>query len=320
MNNNFNFQNISSTNIGSQILFLFLTLFIVALLITGIVYLVKLAQQCLEYTGYYETFTNPQPGQYGKQLQDQINKVKQLNMNLDDSVEIFTENIQNTCEVHKEIEDMFIENNATPKSDGEYQLPKDKLDNLLERRRLSAKKQFSESRNIFGKSRNAPVYECFTNPKSGPSVSELEDELRMELSLLVTKTLTILHGDIGKKYGSLDSLIAFNSKNITKSAREIAAPKKENVVEGYEAPCNNAKVDCKCKPDEETKKDDLVNIAIKDINKMSGEDLLSRGRSEINVAELILKTIQTQQTAVNQQVKTMEELKKSAAQMNEEIS
>jgi hypothetical protein len=312
-NNNLNmFVQISPKSITGQLLFVLLTLIVVALLITGVVVLIQMARQCLEHTGYYEPFApSAVPENYASQLQERIQQVKQANLDLDAGIEIFTENTQNTCEVYTQIEDMYVENKGTPQSESEYQLPKDALNKLLERRRHSAKKQFQDSRTLFGQSRNAPVHECFANPTPE---SSLEDELRNEVTMLVTKRNNLVECGIGKKYMSLESLISFNTTHISNTAKDIAnATKPAAVVEGYETPNNNAALMCDMK---ETKTDKQVNKLQDEIQALSGTELLNRAATEIQNAAGFLNVLQAQKSVVGKQMETMEEMKQSASQLN----
>ena len=187
INNNINnaIDIIKQESVGGKLLFMLLTLFAVGLLITGVVYLIKLAQQCLEAQGYYEPFASSANETYKNNLVERIQKIKKLNAVLDDSIDTFNDNVQDSCEVYAQVEDIYVGNNSSPASEEEYNLPKAELDSRLARRKQSAKKRFQDARGIYGASINTPVYECFTNPDS--SISELEDELRTELEELETK-------------------------------------------------------------------------------------------------------------------------------------
>lgn len=318
-NNNFNvLGNLSSNSVGGQLISIFLTMIAVALLLAGLVYIIHIAQRCVTTrTGYYEPFESPPklsiPDDYAKKLQEQIAQIRQLNAELDNSIDVFSENIQNSCEVYSQVEDMFVENSGTPQSDIEYQLPKENLNKLLERRRAGAKKQFAESRTIYGQSRGAPVYECFSNPTPPVSIPDLENTLRMELTTLATKMNNAQCGDVGKKYESIESLLSFNETKIPQGNKQ-----NKQIVEGYASPNNNASVGCKVDTKEQ-EADERITKTKNEIQALSGIDLLNRGQVEIRRARQIIDMIQKQQSSVSKQVELVEQLKKSAHEINQSM-
>jgi hypothetical protein len=238
-NNNINIVNIpqSPDSFSGKMLFMLLTMFVVGLLIAGIVYLIKLAQNCLQLQGYYEPFvstaesTAAATNNYKKNLIERIQTIQQLNTELDNSVDAFNSNIQDTCEVYAQIEDIYVGNNSGPASEEEYNLPKEELDRRLARRKQGAKKRFQETRDMYGSTMNTPVYECFENPAA--SIPELEDELRSELKELEAKLQNVDSGIIGQNGQRLNSLLKFNNKYIKKSLQEMGN-EKARLLEGFD--------------------------------------------------------------------------------------
>ena len=285
-NNNFNgFDNISSNNIGGQLLFVFLTIAIVALLIAGIVFLIRIAQHGLTNTGFYEPFESPQSAIYVKQLQDRLEKAKQFNAALDADVDVFNQNIQDTCEIYAQVEDIYVENNSGPQSESEYQLPKDQLDKLLERRRAGTKKRFTDSRANYGEMMGRPVYECFENPQSvSVTVSEIETELVNELNTLERKIQNVKKGTFGKKADSIDTLLKFNERNISNSLKEMNK-EKSRVVEGFVV--------------------------------MTGPALLKKADDLFNAVAQIHGKVDNQQSIIKSQKELVEEMKQTTARVSE---
>lgn len=314
INNNNNVINIPKPEgMSGTIAFMLLTMFVVGLLIAGVVYLIKLAQQCLESQGYYEPFASQQqqqPPQQEKEVQDLVSKAKQVNMQLDESIDVFTETVQETCEVYKQVEDIYVENNSGPTSESEYKLPQDKLDKLLARRRESSKKRFKDAKTIFGQQKGT-VYECFANESS---VSSLEEDLRMELIMLNQTFFKLLNGDVSKKYSSINSLQEFNSKYLTKTTRDMAK-EKEKVVEGYEAPNNNASVNEAAK--KKSKDEEFLEKLQSDFQKLSGKELYNRARSDIAQAENAIKAIKDQNYKTKKQMELVEQMKETTDRLSE---
>lgn len=262
MNNNNNlFQTTKSTIVG-DIGFIFLTIFAVALLLTGLMYLVKVAANCVWNTGYYESFVD------ATAINERLEKVKQLNIALDDAIEIFNDNVQDTCEVYARVEDVYVGNNSSPKDD-EFDLPDAELKARLERRKKAAKQRFHDARTLYGKSINTPIYECF----SVRGESDEEDELRSEVLDLETKLQSIQTGD-GMKSNSIDGLLKFNNKYIKKSLEEMGNERARH-IEGFE--------------------DDSV---------LTGQELLDRADKAIINGNKIYTFIKNQR----QRVKTQQEL------------
>lgn len=224
--NNYN-NNIIQTgsSIVGDIGFIFLTIFAVALLITGLLYLVQVAKNCVWNPEYYEPFADAG-------INDRLIKVTQLNRALDDAIEIFNDNVQNTCEIYARVEDIYVGNSSSPKDD-EFDLPDTELKARLERRKKAATKRFGDARTLYGKSINSPIYECFVG-------SDTEDELRSELLDLETKLQAIQMGDIGMKSSSIDGLLKFNNKYIKKSLEEMGNERAKR-IEGFSDPVLSGK-------------------------------------------------------------------------------
>jgi hypothetical protein len=294
-NNNNNIVNIPSPeSVGGQLLFLFLTILAVSLLIAGVVYLITLAQQCLESQGYYEPFVSPGAAEtYAKNLKERIQKLKQLNSVLDDSIDTFNDNVQDTCEVYAQVEDIYVGNNSGPTTEDEYSLPKEELDRRLARRKQSAKKRFQEARGIYGTTLNVPVYECFENQET-TSVQELEDELRAELQDLETKIQSVHVGSVGQKGDSLNALLKFNNKYIKKSLQEMGN-EKAKLLEGFAGVL----------PPSETPT----------LSTISGAALLKRADMAIIKANGIYGNITGQQNAVKQQQELVKEITNTASRV-----
>jgi archaellum component FlaF (FlaF/FlaG flagellin family) len=262
-------------------------MFVVGLLIAGIVYLIKLAQNCLEATGYYESFTDTKQSNYTQELKQRIQKIKELNTVLDASIDTFNDNIQDTCDVYAQVEDIFVGNNSTPNSDYEYNLPKAELDQILERRKQSAKKRFQEAKNIYGTSINTTVYECFTDT-SDETIPDLEDELLIELRDLETKIHGVEVGSIGQKGNSLNALLKFNNKYIKKSLQQMGN-EKARFIEGF---------------DENPQ-----------LQQLTGSELLIRADKAILKANKIYDEITDQHTSVQKQKELVKEITKAASRI-----
>ena len=291
-NNNNNIHIPNPESISGKIIFMLLTMSVVSLLIAGVIYLIKLAQQCLDAQGYYEPFASPGAAEtYTKNLKERIQKIKQLNSILDDSIDTFNENVQDTCEVYAQVEDIYVGNNSGPTSEDEYKLPKDELDRRLTRRKQSAKKRFQEARGIYGTSINTPVYECFENPESVP---ELEDELRTELQDLETKIQSVHIGSVGQKGDSLNALLKFNNKYIKKSLQEMGN-EKAKLLEGFAG---------LLPPSED-----------QTLHTVSGDALLKRADMAISKANAIYGNITDQQTSVKKQQELVNEITKTTSRI-----
>lgn len=266
-------------NVKDTILFMFLTMFVVGLLIAGIIYLIKLAQQCLEAKGYYEPFAASSSSLHTpQQLRDRIQKIKELNAILDNSIDTFNTNVQDTCEVYAQVEDIYIGNNSGPNNEEEYNLPQQELDRRLARRKQSAKKRFQEAREIYGESIHTPVYECFAT-----QTSDLEDELMYELEELETKIRSVENGTIGKKGDSLNALLKFNNKYIKKSLQEMGNQKATQLLEGFAAAAQ--------------------------------PDLLIRADTAIMKANAIYNNIMNQQSTVKKQGEMVKEITKTVSRI-----
>ena len=296
INNNINnYIPIPSNSFIGTLLFMLLTMFIVGILIAGVVHLINFAQHCLnsqgsQGQGYYEPFASPLAAEaaetYKKELTSRLTKIKQLNQVLDDSIDTFNDNIQDTCEVYAQVEDIYVGNNSGPTSEDEYNLPKDELDRRLARRKKSAQKRFQEARMIYGTTINTPVYECFENP--GPqSIPDLEDDMREELEDLETKIQSVEVGTVGQKSDSMNALLKFNNKYIKKSLQEMGN-EKARVLEGF-----GILLPPSMNPPLQT---------------VSGAALLKRADAAINKANAIYEGITTQQTTVKQQQELVKEI------------
>jgi hypothetical protein len=286
-NNIHNYIPIPTDSIMGTILFMFLTMFVVALLIAGIVYLINLAHHCLnpQSSGYYEPFASPAETEtYKKELTSRLTKLKERNQVLDDSIDTFNDNVQDTCEVYAQVEEIYVGNNSGPTNEDEYNLPKEELDRRLARRKKSAQKRFQEARTIYGTSINTPVYECFENPESIP---DLEDEVRTELEDLETKIQSVQVGTVGQKGDSLNALLKFNNKYIKKSLQEMGN-EKARLLEGFA--------------------DLLPPSENQPLQTISGAALLKRADVAINKANAIYAGITTQQQTVSQQQELVKEI------------
>jgi hypothetical protein len=302
--NNTNINNVvgGTTMFSAQLAYLILVMTGVALLIVGLVHLVKVAQQCLETTGYYEAFESPPPPTGGRdakeaQLKAYIQKAARLNTILEADVDTFTENIQDVCDVYAQVGDIYVENNSGPRSESEYSLPKATLDALLSRRRTASKQRFLEARSIYGQSQNTPVYECFTNPPPATR-AELEDDLRTELVMLETKLQNIVSGSTGNKFASVGALQKFNEKYITKTAREMTESR-DQMVEGY-APAAPAAPAASPPPA---------------VLSMTGATLLAHADTVLQKAEQVHTAIVTQRDTAKKQLGLVEELKSTTSRL-----
>jgi hypothetical protein len=298
-NNNINIgKMVPQESLAGTIVFMFLTMFVVGLLITGVIYLIKIAQQCLEAKGFYEPFVSQSAtDSYKKNLMERIQKIKQINAILDDSIDTFNDNVQDTCEVYAQVEEIYVGNNSSPASEDEYSLPNDELNRRMTRRKQSAKKRFQEARTMYGASINTPVYECFENPAS-ESVADLEDELRSELEDLETKIQSVQKGTVGQKGDSLNALLKFNNKYIKKSLQEMGN-EKSRLVEGFAGllpPSEN--------PPLRTSE-----------SVVSGAALLKRADIALIKANAIYGNITDQQSAVNKQQELVKEINKTTSRI-----
>jgi hypothetical protein len=297
INNGNNATNILQPGtLSGTIIFMLLTMFVVGLLITGIIYLINLAQQCLEAKGYYEPFISPSVDEsYKKNLTERIHKIKQLNEVLDDSIDTFNDNVQDTCEVYAQVEEIYVGNNSSPVSEDEYSLPKEELTRRLDRRKQSAKKRFQDARGIYSVSINTSVYECFENPDTvTDSIPELEDDLRAELKDLETKIQSVEIGTVGQKGDSLNALLKFNNKYIKKSLQDMGN-EKARIIEGFAGllpPSENPP-----------------------LHTVSGSSLLKRADMAIIKANGIYGGITDQHTTVKKQQELVKEITKTTSRI-----
>jgi hypothetical protein len=300
LNNINNYIQIPSNSYLGTVLFTLVTMFIIGIFIAGVVHLIKLAQHCLYSQGsqgYYEPFASLSAAEaYKKELSSRVPKLKQLNQVLDDSIDTFNDNVQDTCEVYAQVEDIYVGNNSSPASEDEYNLPKDELDRRLARRKKSAQKRFQEARMIYSTTVNTPVYECFENPKSQEpqSIPDLEDDLRAELEDLETKIQSVQVGTVGQKGDSLNALLKFNNKYIKKSLQEMGN-EKARVLEGFGGL--------------------LPPSEYPSLHTVSGAALLKRADAAINKANAIYAGVTTQHKTVTQQKELVKEITKTTSRV-----
>jgi hypothetical protein len=296
LNNLNNLNKYISLPVYSNIVYLILVLIGVSLFIAGVIYLIKLAQQCMTHTGYYEPFTTATKVTYLKELKDRIQKVKDLNEVLDDSIDTFSDNVQDTCEVYAQVEEVYVGNNSAPATEEEYSLPKEELNKRLERRKELAKRRLKEARGLYGASIKTTVYECFDNPSTPPeeSISDLEDELRSELEDLETKIQSVEIGPIGNKGSELNALIKFNNKYIKKSLEEMGN-ERARLIEGYAAP--------------------LPPSEYPPLQTVSGIALIKRADTAINNANKIVGFVTQQSKTVKMQKELANELTKTSSRL-----
>lgn len=161
--------------IAGTILFYIFVIIVIVLLISGIGMLLS-KQKCsggAAAAGAYEQFANENES-YLAQLRSRIESITAAKNKVEDAVATLNDTADETCNIMKELEQVYVGNSAAPSDPSEFSLPKAIQEKRRADRERRAVSRFAEERVLFSAAAQSPILECFA---AGNSVTEAEDEL-----------------------------------------------------------------------------------------------------------------------------------------------
>ena len=131
---------------------------------------------------YYETFAN-EVSEYAKTLKGYIQQVEAATERIDTSNDHMMNATDDTCDIIRDIEDIYVSNRGSPQDEDETGLPEDMLKRKMDARKKRGKDRFVQERGAFTKTVSSqPMLECFQDAGSAADVADYENELESELS------------------------------------------------------------------------------------------------------------------------------------------
>lgn len=205
--------------IAGTILFYVFVIFVIILLISGLGMLLNMQKCSSAKPNAYEQFANEDES-YLAQLRSRIESITAAKNKVEDAVASLHDSADETCNIMKELEQVYVGNSAAPSDPSEFSLPaaiQEKRRTDRERRAVS---RFAEERKLFSAAAQSPILECFN---AGNSVSEAE----VELAGLCDEITTALDSaevkmmDIKKQ--KIRTLMDFNGRYLKKALNTATA-------------------------------------------------------------------------------------------------
>lgn len=205
--------------IFGTIVFYILVVVVIVLLITGIGMLLN-AQKCgSSKENAYEQFADA-GDDYLSQLKKRIESIVAVKYKVEDALESLNNAGDETCNIMKELEQVYVGNSAAPSDTSEFSLPAAIQEKRRQDRERRAVSRFAEERALFSAAARSPIQECFA---SGNSVTEAETTLAglcEELSN-VLDSAEVKMMDLKKT--KIRTLMEFNGRYIKKATNLATA-------------------------------------------------------------------------------------------------
>lgn len=159
--------------IAGSILFYMFVLIVIILLISGIGMLLNMRSCAGASPGAYEQFAN-KGDSYLAQLKSRIESITAAKNKVEDAIASLNDTADETCNIMKELEQVYVGNSAAPSDPSEFSLPSAIQEKRRADRERRAVSRFAEERALFSAAAQSPILECFS---AGNSVAEAETEL-----------------------------------------------------------------------------------------------------------------------------------------------
>lgn len=171
---------------------------------------------------YYEGFATDETSDYAKTLKDYIQKVESAIDRVDDSSDRMMNATDDTCDIIRDIEDMYVSNQGSPRDEDEAGLPEDMLKRKMEARTKRAKDRFVQERGAYTKTVSTqPVLECFQDSGAADYENELENELSSQADIL-QKALDVAEVKLAvKKSEQIHTALNFAEHQLNKNIKKI---------------------------------------------------------------------------------------------------
>ena len=205
--------------------------------IIGLVALTRAASCKPAYKGktaLFEPFESPQEST--KRYDDYVAKLNAASDRIDDLLNDLAEASDDTCNIIRDVEDIYVGNIEAPPSDDETKLPEHMQKERRKKRRERGVVRFNEERALHAKLNSShPVYECFENPESSEDAAMnlkiKEDELREAVRELETYLDQSEVRVAATKIEQLHTALNFSEIQFIKAMKEEEKRKKE--TEGF---------------------------------------------------------------------------------------
>ncbi len=197
-----------------------------ALLGAAIYGVVKLVQACSGPSpkngraSYYEGFAAP--SEYAKTLRAYIKQVEAAIERVDDTHDHLMNASDDTCDIIRDIEDVYASNSASPRNMDESNLPEDVLKKKLDDRKKRAKKRMLDERRTFTKNVSSePMLECFEDAGANDEEKDLEDELSAQATVLEKSLGDAEFALATKKSEQIHTALNFAENQLTKNIKRV---------------------------------------------------------------------------------------------------
>ncbi len=205
--------------IMGTMLFYIIVVIVIVLLITGIGMLLSKQTCGSAHANSYEQFADASDD-YLSQLNKRIESVSAVKYKVEDVVESLNNTGDETCNIMKELEQVYVGNSAAPSDTSEFSLPAAIQEKRRQDRERRAVSRFAEERALFSAAARSPILECFA---TGNSVSEAEttlvglcEELSNVLDSAEVKMMDL-------KKTKIRTLMEFNGRYIKKASNLATA-------------------------------------------------------------------------------------------------
>jgi len=209
----------------------FLLLCIGALLLIATIHMVyRWCTKGIEKNAF-EPFTNS-PSYYDS-IQERIASIRDMKRALGDGLDDLDDSADETCDIMRQVEDIYVSNNSAPNDASEYNLPQSMQDARMGRRKKRAEASFTNKKHQYSAIyKVAPVYECFNGEED---IVGAEEELRTEI-LDVERIIDTaeMKGAVAKGE-QVSSLLGFNATFLKRGI--------PNIIESFANSTKNAMVD-----------------------------------------------------------------------------
>jgi hypothetical protein len=205
--------------IAGSILFYIFVLFGIILLISGLGMLLKMRGCGITPAGAYEQFANSDDD-YLTQLKSRIESLSAVKNKVEDAVASLNDSADETCNIMKELEQVYVGNSAAPSDPSEFSLPKAIQEKRRSDRERRAVSRFAEERALFSAAARSPILECFA---AGNSVTEAETELAglCDELTVVLDSAEVKMMDVKKQ--KIRTLMDFNGRYLKKALNTATA-------------------------------------------------------------------------------------------------
>ena len=154
-------------------------------------------------------------------LKQRIRDLRSATTLVQDTLDTMNDAADETCNIMKEVEQVYVGNSSAPTDEAEFNLPAAQQKERRAERERRAKLRFAEERKIYSIMNKKPILECFS--ASEQDIKDAEDEL----SQIVNEATTVLDNAevkmAAEKKEKIRSLLNFNARYLKKAINTATA-------------------------------------------------------------------------------------------------